>query len=586
MKYFIYTLLSLLALSGCQSTTIIDGKLQSAEELMGSKPDSSLKLLKVISPTDLSSSRLKARHALLYSQALDKNSIDLKVDTIIAPAVKYYANHGTDRDKALTNYYLGRIRHNAGAVCEAAELMQAAEKYAIPAQETYLLGLIYNCRGNLYYSQYSLNDAIEMYDLADSCFRLEGKVVFSGYMHQAKAKTHALLRNYSQSQKEYSKALMIFDSVKNHRQVCLISSSLAYQMKESGKIAIDSIKHFLRKTYNRYTKGIIPTIDYPIWAWIYLQETKLDSARYYANHALNNKWNSSDKVCGILTLATRIEEQKQNYKTANSLLRRAYHLLDSTSFDEKENLIQRAEERYNNKELQYRNELLQIHSSYLIYIGVLVFVILLFVFFIILRRRLSIIREQAEENRRYQSFIEELTHSYNTLQTNYDQIKKEVELHTEEENRMMDSVEKRLGHIRELLNISYTCKHAPHILYNAFKEYAINMHAEEDSFADLKYILNKRYYGIADYLETHHRNLTISDLNVLCMVVYNFSLNSIRMVCNHDNMDSLYSRRNKLRHKIGAQNQTSLEEELQNILTYLKNKAQNQETEEIKQDAE
>ena len=112
------------------------------------------------------------------------------------------------------------------------------------------------------------------------------------------------------------------------------------------------------------------------------------------------------------------------------------------------------------------------------------------------------------------------------------------------------------------------------------------MNTSEDSFVDLKYILNKRYYGIADYLETHLRNLTLSDLNVLCMLVYNFSLDSIRMVCNHDNIDSLYSRRNKLRHKIGAPTHTSLEEELQNILTHLKNEAQKQNSDENKQPTE
>ncbi len=578
MKAFIYTVLLTLILSGCQDTTVINEKLQLAEELMIIKPDSSLKLLKEVDPIDLSSNRLRARHALLYSQALDKNCIDLKTDTIIAPAVKYYANHGTNRDKALTNYYLGRIRHNAGDVCKAAELMQAAEKYAIPAKETYLLGLIYNCRGNLYYSQYSLTDAIKMYDLADSCFLRESKIVFSGYMHQAKAKTYALLRNYSNSQKEYNKALAIFDSVKNHRQVCLISSSLAYQMKESGKITIDSIKYFLRKTYSRYTKGMVPAIDYPIWAGLYLKENKLDSAKYFGYLSIKTGTRTKNQQCGILATICQIETADKNYKAACLNWEKAYSLLDSISRYEKEHLIQRAEERYNNKELQHRNELLRMRTRYLIYIGVLVFVILLSVFLLILKRRLQIIRAQAEENRRYQSFIEELTHSYNTLQTNYDQIKREVALHTEEENRMMDSVERRLKHIRELLKISYTCKHAPQILYNAFKEYAINMNAEEDAFADLKYILNKRYYGIADYLKTHHRNLTLSDLNVLCMLVYNFSLDSIRMVCNHDNIDSLYSRRNKLRHKIGAPIHTSLEEELQNILDHLKNETQKQDS--------
>ncbi len=75
---------------------------------MQEKPDSSLYILKRIDSDKLSRRKDKAKYALLYSQALDKNYIDKTNDSLILVAVDYYQEHGTDQEKMLAYYYLGR----------------------------------------------------------------------------------------------------------------------------------------------------------------------------------------------------------------------------------------------------------------------------------------------------------------------------------------------------------------------------------------------------------------------------------------------------------------------------------------------
>ena len=65
----------------------IDLVLTSAEMSLSDNPKSSLEVLELLDNQTLKTREQKARYALLYSMALEKNYIDIKTDTIIAPAV-------------------------------------------------------------------------------------------------------------------------------------------------------------------------------------------------------------------------------------------------------------------------------------------------------------------------------------------------------------------------------------------------------------------------------------------------------------------------------------------------------------------
>ena len=100
---FIILLLSITFIS-CVDNDVIRA-LSEAESNMQENPELSLKLLESIDSDELKTRKHTARHALLYSMALDKNYIDIASDSIIAPAVRYYSRHGSTDDKLLTLYY-------------------------------------------------------------------------------------------------------------------------------------------------------------------------------------------------------------------------------------------------------------------------------------------------------------------------------------------------------------------------------------------------------------------------------------------------------------------------------------------------
>jgi len=76
-------------------------------------------------------SYIEAKYALLLSQALDKNYIDLQSDSIIAPAVRYYENHGTPDERLKT------LRPEK----ESSETFTESGKRKNPSQRKYNLSL-------------------------------------------------------------------------------------------------------------------------------------------------------------------------------------------------------------------------------------------------------------------------------------------------------------------------------------------------------------------------------------------------------------------------------------------------------------
>ena len=64
-------------------------KLEIAENLMDSKPDSALAVLEGIPASKVKGKEISARYALLKSMALDKNCIDTTTFDILQPAIDY-----------------------------------------------------------------------------------------------------------------------------------------------------------------------------------------------------------------------------------------------------------------------------------------------------------------------------------------------------------------------------------------------------------------------------------------------------------------------------------------------------------------
>ena len=111
-----------------------------AEALMDSLPDSALAILRAIDPAALASpfsDEPRARHALLLSQALDKNCIDIADDSLISIAYDYYSldmKHQLQR--AQTFYYRGVIDFNGENYNSAIYYLSIADTLARSEEHT------------------------------------------------------------------------------------------------------------------------------------------------------------------------------------------------------------------------------------------------------------------------------------------------------------------------------------------------------------------------------------------------------------------------------------------------------------------
>ena len=110
--------IALMAMTGCRRGPV-EARLDLADSLMESRPDSALTILDSISAADLRGDAQKARYALLLSMALDKNYIDTTTFDVLQPAIDYYPRHGSPDEKLRTYYYQGRIYQNAHLYDEA-----------------------------------------------------------------------------------------------------------------------------------------------------------------------------------------------------------------------------------------------------------------------------------------------------------------------------------------------------------------------------------------------------------------------------------------------------------------------------------
>ena len=160
---FILPIITACILASCisrtDSTTALI--LDDVQTYMDEQPDSALSVLRNIDRESLATKDLEAKFSLLLSQALDKNYIDLQSDSIIAPAVRYYQNHGSAEEKLMTLYYRGRIAMNARKYEEAISYFTKASEYADRVCDKVAAGRVYAAQSNIYNEYFDIEKTIK-----------------------------------------------------------------------------------------------------------------------------------------------------------------------------------------------------------------------------------------------------------------------------------------------------------------------------------------------------------------------------------------------------------------------------------------
>ena len=315
MKHLRYTLIFLfmstsLLLISCTDKPHIKAVLDKAEEVMETENPAAVRvMLNSINTEELNTRRLKARYALLYSQVLDKNYIDLTSDSIISPAVRYYRHHGSAEDKLKTLYYLGTIKKNAGDNEGAMRCYIEAERY-VPRNENLLMS------GRLYSAKKALN-----YNL----------MLFDGALHDAikAAEYFKSANDYYRHSKELINAanisLILRDTINSQKYLDSLHNLIPY-MSESSKgqyygIRLDAVHEDSTKLLSSILYEYLSQISHDDIDWLsvaqaYFYINQPDSALVAARLYAEKNIHHSNEQRYNLTMAM-IYQTLKNYKLAN-----------------------------------------------------------------------------------------------------------------------------------------------------------------------------------------------------------------------------------------------------------------------------
>lgn len=495
MKVLYTALLALLLFPSCRRQSgDIDSFLHNAESLMNEHPEDALSIIRHIDRRKIYSSASEARYALLYSQALDKNYVDVTSDSLTAVAVNYYDRHGTKHERAMAHYYQGRVFSNAGNFDAAIRSYSLAEDAASGTDDYYLLGLINNAVGNLYYKQYDLDEALKRDQRAATYFHLAQSPYNEALAYIGIGVICSLKGDNLQMTEEYDKAIEIYKTIGATDRIIPLYEDLVVKTRLDAKGDIASIKRDLRAYYAAYNQGEIPLQSYGLWQDIYLKASQLDSAEMFGKEILRNRQAfNAHKIAGCYSLLERIEMARENYPEAYRYVKQYIAVMDSINQEKEEALVLELEQKYRNRILNQSYENLKQHNDQQRIITglVLLFSLSLLVAGLLYLRKW---RENAAlKMREAEAEKESLGRACRELQEQLGTVGDRVDTDDEQERQLFDALEERMVVLRNWVDKAETMK--PALFMKSFRDYMTVNVKSKHALSDLQYVVNRKYFG-------------------------------------------------------------------------------------------
>ena len=239
----ILLLMTIVVFAACDRNTPILEQMDMAENLMNTKPDSALTLLKNIPVTNIKGKEIAAKYALLKSMALDKNYIDTTTFDVLQPAIDYYLKKGSPDEKLRTYYYQGRIYQNQGDDDSAMQSFLNGCDLKQVVTDSLLLAHTLVAQGTLYFKQYKTNEFIRNNLEAAKLYGVIGRDVFEIKSYTNALDGYIILNNKSAADSLLSICIPLVQKNPDG-EVYLFPSLLSYTIEFCSP---DDLKTFLDK---------------------------------------------------------------------------------------------------------------------------------------------------------------------------------------------------------------------------------------------------------------------------------------------------------------------------------------------------
>lgn len=546
-------------LTACTETTGYNTTLVQADSLMNLHPDSALNMLESISTDSLKTKADRAYHALLLTQARDKNYIVQTDDSLIQVAVRYYDTHENAPLQARAYYCWGSLYRDRN------DYSQAIDKYTIAlshingrSENAELKASLYSNLGYLYYTQGLSTEADSIYqraellaksqkDTASLCYTLSQR----GMISLEQGKTY-----YPKAEQQMQQALSIGKAFSDSTILVPIyhSLSMLYSlMPKPGQALLYARLNYsgLKDTQHCYRKFLLLGNAYFIngqydSAGIFLQKI-LKAERYYDTKA---------DACMRLS---EIAQKKGDMETSILLERKRTMYQDSAQINQQGHDILNtviAHERNNSNTISKR-------STYILCTVSTIFLAISFVCIFYFRKKH--LQHKAEKKEWEETLQAEIAKA--NLRRKQELAEKERENATLQE-KVSQLVVKKPTHRQEEYKTSALYIKVSRITKDLQKvETKENLNEEE--WSQFTALTNAGWYGIITYLDERY-NLSAEEIRICCLYLAQVPVIHMGHFLHIQSRSTIQARTKNILLKMGAPQGLSLKNVLFSLAEQLK----------------
>lgn len=546
-------------LTACTETTGYNTTLVQADSLMNLHPDSALNMLESISTDSLKTKADRAYHALLLTQARDKNYIVQTDDSLIQVAVRYYDTHENAPLQARAYYCWGSLYRDRN------DYSQAIDKYTIAlshingrSENAELKASLYSNLGYLYYTQGLSTEADSIYqraellaksqkDTASLCYTLSQR----GMISLEQGKTY-----YPKAEQQMQQALSIGKAFSDSTILVPIyhSLSMLYSlMPKPGQALLYARLNYsgLKDTQHCYRTFLLLGNAYFIngqydSAGIFLQKI-LKAERYYDTKA---------DACMRLS---EIAQKKGDMETSILLERKRTMYQDSAQINQQGHDILNtviAHERNNSNTISKR-------STYILCTVSTIFLAISFVCIFYFRKKH--LQHKAEKKEWEETLQAEIAKA--NLRRKQELAEKERENATLQE-KVSQLVVKKPTHRQEEYKTSALYIKVSRITKDLQKvETKENLNEEE--WSQFTALTNAGWYGIITYLDERY-NLSAEEIRICCLCLAQVPVIHMGHFLHIQSRSTIQARTKNILLKMGAPQGLSLKNVLFSLAEQLK----------------
>lgn len=313
---YIFIFLAFL-LVGCSKNPITQ-RLADVESVMDLHPDSALMLLDSISQEDLKDSESNALYALLRSQALDKNYIDITNDSLILIAENYYKTSDDLFKLMLSYYYHGRVRYNGNDFPQSLCLMTKAFNCAEVLSDFYWKGRIAEQISNIYGTNYHGKESVYYAKTACDNLALSGKQPYINYALLSLARAY---NNYDMYAECNQLSMQLSDSAVVTNDTLLLNYTK--ELLATSYIGLKDYENAVNTICDIRQNGNLSNDLRCLLGISYIESGEMKKAEELFEN-ISNGYGADD-----LSLIYEIAKRKGDLKVAVNALSQLYNNLDS-----------------------------------------------------------------------------------------------------------------------------------------------------------------------------------------------------------------------------------------------------------------